>query len=208
MKKETLIYLSLALFALLYFGGSWLYNTTNNVVSNEKNSALVRDYAPSLGKANAKTVIVEFFDPACETCKAFYPFVKNIMKAHPDKIKLVMRHAPFHADSYYVVQMLEASKYQNRYFETLETLYAYQDKWTINHKVNIAPIWGFLQEAGLDIEKLRDDMKRPEVDERIKQDIADTKTLGITKTPEFIVNGKPLKRFGYKELEELIASEL
>jgi len=46
------------------------------------------------------------------------------------------------------------------------------------------------------------------VDERIKQDIADTKTLGITKTPEFIVNGKPLKRFGYKELEELITSEL
>ena len=104
--------------------------------------------------------------------------------------------------------MLEAAKFQNKYFETLEVLYKYQDKWTINHKVNIASIWGFLGEAGLDIEKLRDDMKKPEVDANIKQDIEDTKTLNVMKTPEFFVNGKPLKRFGYKELQELIESEL
>ena len=208
MKKQTLIFVTLGIFALLYFGGSWLYKNTDSSISNEKNSALVRPYAPVIGKATAKTVIVEFFDPACETCRAFFPFVKNIMKQHPDKIKLVMRHAPFHTDSYYVVQMLEAAKFQNKYFETLEVLYKYQDKWTINHKVNIAPIWGFLGEAGLDIEKLRDDMKKPEVDANIKQDIEDTKTLNVMKTPEFFVNGKPLKRFGYKELQELIESEL
>ena len=208
MKKQTLIVLSIAIFALLYIGGSWLYKNTDSSISNEKNSALVRPYAPVVGNPTAKTVIVEFFDPACETCRAFFPFVKNIMKQHPDKIKLVLRHAPFHTDSYYVVQMLEAAKYQNKYFETLDVLYKYQDKWTMNHRVNIAPIWGFLSEAGLDIEKLRDDMKRPEVDKKIKQDIADTKTLNVMQTPEFFVNGKPLKRFGYKELQELIESEL
>jgi len=208
MKKQTLIFVTLGIFALLYFGGSWLYKNMDSSVSNGHSSALVRPYAPVVGNATAKTVIVEFFDPACETCRAFFPFVKNIMKQHPDKIKLVMRHAPFHTDSYYVVQMLEAAKFQNKYFETLEVLYKYQDKWTINHKVNIAPIWGFLGEAGLDIEKLRDDMKKPEVDANIKQDIEDTKTLNVMKTPEFFVNGKPLKRFGYKELQELIESEL
>ena len=208
MKKQTLIVLSIAIFALLYIGGSWLYKNFVSSVSNELIIALVRPFFFFFFYLTAKTVIVEFFDPACETCRAFFPFVKNIMKQHPDKIKLVLRHAPFHTDSYYVVQMLEAAKYQNKYFETLDVLYKYQDKWTMNHRVNIAPIWAFLGEAGLDIEKLRDDMKRPEVDEKIKQDIADTKTLNVMQTPEFFVNGKPLKRFGYKELQELIESEL
>lgn len=63
------------------------------------------------------------------------------MKAYPDKIKLVLRHAPFHTDSYYVVQMLEAAKYQNKYLETLDVLYKYQSKWTRNHKVNIELVW-------------------------------------------------------------------
>ncbi len=208
MKKQTLILIALSFFILIYLGGSWLYKHTDSFVSDEKSTSLVRPYAYQIGKENAKTVIVEFFDPACETCRSFFPFIKNIMKTHPDKIKLVLRHAPFHTDSYYVVQMLEAAKYQNKYLETLEILYKYQERWTLNHKVNIAPIWGFLSEVGLDIEKLRDDMKRPEVDEHIKQDIEDAKTLGVVQTPEFFVNGKPLKRFGYKELQELIESEL
>jgi 2-hydroxychromene-2-carboxylate isomerase len=66
----------------------------------------------------------------------------------------------------------------------------------------------FLPEAGIDIEKLKDDMKKPEIDALIKQDIADTKTLGVKATPEFFVNGKPLLKFGFKELQALIESEL
>ncbi len=205
MKKQTLIFLTIVLLALAYFGGSYLYRNSDSTVSQP---GLIQPYAHVIGKENAKVTIVEFFDPACETCRDFYPFVKNIMKAYPDKIKLVLRHAPFHTDSYYVVQMLEAAKYQNKYLETLDVLYKYQSKWTRNHKVNIELVWPLLPEAGLDLEKLQEDMKKPEISERIKQDFADIKTLGVKQTPEFFVNGKPLKRFGYKELQELIESEL
>ncbi|NMG42229.1 thioredoxin domain-containing protein [Aromatoleum toluvorans] len=34
-------------------------------------------HSPTLGKADAPVVIVEFLDPACETCRAFYPRVKE-----------------------------------------------------------------------------------------------------------------------------------
>ena len=33
-------------------------------------NTLVRPYAPVVGPANAPVTIVEFFDPACETCRA------------------------------------------------------------------------------------------------------------------------------------------
>ncbi len=208
MKKQTIILLSVAILALLYFGGSYFYKNMDTTPSAQANTTLVRPYAYVVGNPDAKTVVVEFFDPACETCRNFYPFVKDIMKANPNKIKLVLRHAPFHTDSYYVVQMLEAAKFQNKYLETLEVLYKYQSSWTRNHKVNVALVWPLLPEAGLDLEKLRDDMKRPEVAANIKQDMEDINTLGVMKTPDFFVNGKPLKRFGYQELKELIESEL
>ena len=38
----------------------------------------------------------------------------------------------------------------------------------------------------------------------IAQDIADGRTLNVTKTPEFFVNGRPLPVFGYEELKKLV----
>ncbi len=209
MNKQLLIASSLLLFVAFYFGGSYLYQKSNVSVSSDKQSALVRPTAFVLGNPDAKTTIVEFFDPACETCKSFYPFVKNILKQHPDKLKLVLRYAPFHTDSYYVVAMIEAARLQNKYLEALEVIYKYQDKWASHTGTpNIGLIWSFLPEAGIDVEQLKNDMKKPEIDAIIKQDIADTKTLGVRATPEFFVNAKPLVKFGKIELQALIDSEL
>ncbi len=209
MNKQLLIASSLLLFAAFYFGGSYLYQKSNVSVSSDKQSALIRPTAFVLGNPDAKTTIVEFFDPACETCKSFYPFVKNILKQHPDKLKLVLRYAPFHTDSYYVVAMIEAARLQNKYLEALEVIYKYQDKWASHTGTpNIGLIWSFLPEAGIDVEQLKNDMKKPEIDAIIKQDIADTKTLGVRATPEFFVNAKPLVKFGKIELQALIDSEL
>ena len=208
MKKQTFIFTSLFALVLLYFGGSYLYRSADHSVSGEKSKALVRSTAYVIGNPQAKTTIVEFFDPACGTCRNFYPFIKNILKQHPDQLKLVLRYAPFHIDSYYVVAMIEAARLQNKYLEAIEVIYKYQDKWASHTQPNIALIWGFLPEVGIDVEKLRDDMKKPEIEALIKQDLEDIKTLGIKATPEFFVNGKPLTKFGMKELQDLIESQL
>lgn len=203
-----MIFTSLFALVLLYFGGSYLYRSADHSVSGEKSKALVRSTAYVIGNPQAKTTIVEFFDPACGTCRNFYPFIKNILKQHPDQLKLVLRYAPFHIDSYYVVAMIEAARLQNKYLEAIEVIYKYQDKWASHTQPNIALIWGFLPEVGIDVEKLRDDMKKPEIEALIKQDLEDIKTLGIKATPEFFVNGKPLTKFGMKELQDLIESQL
>ena len=58
-----------------------------------------RKNAPSKGPNDAKVTIVEFFDPACETCAIFHPFVNSLIEQHPGKVKVVMRYAPFHRGS-------------------------------------------------------------------------------------------------------------
>ena len=47
-----------------------------------------------------------------------------------------------------------------------------------------------------------------EVLENVQQDVADGQLLGVTKTPSFFVNGKPLVRFGYEQLRDLVEAEL
>jgi protein-disulfide isomerase len=169
---------------------------------------LIRDYSPTFGNPDARVTIVEFFDPACGTCKAFHPFVKQIMAANPGRIKLVMRYLPLHKGSDYVAKFLEASRIQNKFLETLEILYAKQSIWASHNNPQPEKIWNLVTGSGLNLSKNREDMARPELAQRVQQDLADARQLQVSKTPGFFVNGKPLVQFGYEQLQELVNKEI
>lgn len=171
-------------------------------------STFIREHSATLGGNDAKVFIVEFMDPACETCAAFSPLVKQIMDANPGKIKLVLRYAPFHEGADYFVKILEAAKKQGKYWETLDVMFKSQPSWTSHHKALPEKIWPILADTGLDIDMLKKDMKDPSIDRIIEQDLADAKTLNVLKTPGYFVNGKPLVTFGRQQLYDLIQSEI
>ena len=179
-----------------------------NFMSQNNLSTFVREYSQTLGNADAKVLLVEFMDPACETCAAFSPIVKQMMADNPGKIKLVLRYAPFHDGADYFVKILEAAKNQGKYWETLKVMFDSQSVWASHHNPQPQKIWQFLPKAGLDIDRIKQDMNDPEIAKRIEQDIADAKTLNVRKTPGFFVNGKPLETFGSKQLYQLIQSEI
>ena len=175
----------------------------------EQNAELfVRDHSPTLGSEDAKVFLVEFMDPACETCAAFAPFVKKIMDANPGKIKLVLRYAPFHEGADNFVKIVEAARMQGKYWETLDIMFKSQNIWASHHNWQPEKLWQFLPQVGLDIERLKKDMNDPAIAKIIEQDMADVKALNVQKTPGYFVNGKPLQTFGYKQLLHLIQTEL
>lgn len=165
-------------------------------------------HAPLLGNAEAKVHIVEFLDPACETCAAFYPHVKKLMSDNAGRIKLSIRHVPFHEGSEQVVRILEAARGQDKYWEALAAVFASQDRWTVNHRVHPDRVWPALAGIGLDLERVRRDMHAADISARIERDLADARALNVTKTPEYFVNGRPMPRFGLEELQGLVKDEL
>ena len=177
-------------------------------LAQENAELFVRDHSQTLGSDEAKVYLVEFMDPACETCAAFSPFVKHIMAKNPGKIKLVLRYAPFHQGADYFVKILEASKKQGKYWQTLEVMFKSQPQWTSHHVAQPEKVWPFLSAAGLNINQLKMDMMDPGIDMIIAQDMKDAKTLNVRKTPGFFVNGKPLTRFGRSQLRQLVESEI
>ncbi|MEH0666124.1 thioredoxin domain-containing protein [Vibrio scophthalmi] len=207
-QNKIVLSITLLMGALLAaFMFSW-YQQQDTVDISVKNNELERAYSASFGPETAKVTIVEFFDPACEACRAFYPFVKKIMNESPDDIRLVLRYAAFHEGSDEVVLMLEAARRQGLYSEVLVSILADQNSWASHSKPNLANAWSIAESAGLDISKAREDMKDPKIIKILEQDTADVKSLGIQKTPTFFVNGKPLETFGSQQLYDLVQSEL
>jgi protein-disulfide isomerase len=173
-----------------------------------RQAALASEHAPTLGPADAKVHIVEFLDPACGTCALFYPMVKGWMADIPDEIRLSVRHVPFHEGVDYAVRVLEASRNQDKYWETLETLLARQREWVSNHVVQPERVLPTLAGLGLDMEQLQADMNSREVQQRMDKDFQDSKALKVVATPEYFVNGRQLPSFGQEQLANLVREEL
>jgi protein-disulfide isomerase len=208
MKQKLLFAIAAAILLLGFFLASKLYTGaqqeqgTQHAALNQAN--LVRMHSPTQGPAEARVQIVEFFDPACETCRNFHPFVKELMATHPGQIRLAMRYTPFHSGSELVVRILEAARRQGRYWETLEALYAAQDDWVQHHSVQPDRVWPHLEQLGLDLERLKQDLDAPEIGAVVAQDMEDARVLKVEKTPEFFVNGRPLPSFGREQLRRLV----
>ena len=73
--------------------------------------ALIRSYSPTMGPEDAPVTVVEFFDPACEACRAFYPVIKDILAEHDGQVRVVLRYTPFHgAASEEAIRVMEAAR--------------------------------------------------------------------------------------------------
>ncbi|OGB50160.1 MAG: disulfide bond formation protein DsbA [Burkholderiales bacterium RIFOXYD2_FULL_59_8] len=212
MKQKSIFIAAAALLILVFVGGALLYQKQQTEqaaqLAKQNMAALVRMDAPSFGNADAPVHIVEFFDPACGTCREFYPMVKALMAEHPGKIRLSLRYAPFHRGSDAVVKVLEAARKQGKFEATLEALFSRQDAWVQNHTANAQLIGPLLAPLGMDLVQLQNDANAPEVATLIARDLADAKTLNVTMTPEYFVNGKPLPQFGFAELKQLVDDAL
>jgi len=212
MKKNFVLIGSILLVVVIFalgmfaFQGKKAEESTTLATKNAAN--LVQFYSPTTGAADAKVTLVEFFDPSCEACRAFYPLVKSILDENNGKVKLVLRYAAFHKDSDIVVKILEASKAQNLYWQSLEAVLLSQPEWADHGAPQVDKIWPYLKAAGLDVEKAKTDMKSPAIESILKQDMADVAAFNVQKTPTFYVNGKPLLNFGEDALRALVKQEI
>ena len=168
----------------------------------------VRRHSPVMGPANARVTIVEFFDPSCEACRAFYPVVKQIMAQYPNDVRLVLRYTPFHQGSEEAVRILETARRQNLFEPVLEALFAQQPQWANDRAPQTELAWEAAASAGLDVARARTEMMSPNITAVVNQDVADVSALNIRGTPTFFVNEKPLPSFGAQQLYDLVRAEV
>ena len=202
MNRKTLFISVAGLLLLVFAVAGVLFQQSASESLNQ--SALEREGAPIKGPHDAKVTIVEFLDPACGTCRDFYPLVKKLIDQYPGKVRAMVRYAPLHPGSDQVVKMLEAARYQGKFWQALELLLRSQNRWVVNHRSQPTQALAVLGVLDLDLQQFSADMKRPELIQAIQRDVQDGQTLNVRATPEFFVNGRPMPSFGYDQLSRLV----
>jgi protein-disulfide isomerase len=171
--------------------------------------SLVRDYSVSFGENRKNIIVVEFLDPECESCALFHPMVKKVFKEYHTDIKLVIKYLPNHKNSKFVTKILEASREQHKYNEVLSMIFEKQPLWAAHNNEKPELLWTFLtQIEGLDIDKLKEDMNNPKIEQIIDTDTKDAKMMSVRGTPTIFVNDKKLEVLSQKDLFDLVENEI
>lgn len=211
MKKEfKLIAIPLIIVAIIagYFISQKPKEETATEVAPEVQGQLHRSSAYIKGAPDAKVKIVEFFDPECPGCRAFYPVVMKVMEEYKGKVSLEARYMLFHTNSYDAALAMEGAGKQGKYWEYTELLFNKQEDWG-NFKEPIRHMFEeYAKELGLDLVTFRGSYEDFSYKSVIAQDMNDGKLLGVQGTPTVFVNGKKLERISYDLLKEAIDSEL
>ncbi|AEQ52812.1 DsbA family protein [Pelagibacterium halotolerans] len=212
MNRRTVVVGTLVVAGAVLAGGAYLYNANQAeqavAIANENAAVLIRPNSPIIGPEDARVTIVEFLDPACEACRAFYPVVKSILEESPEDVRLVVRYAPFHDGSEEAVGILEAARAQGLYVPVMEAIFAAQPQWAAHGSPNMDLAWSAAEEVGLDVERARIDMRSPAMVALLNQDLADIEQLQIGQTPTFFINGQPLTEYNFERLDEQVHEAL
>jgi protein-disulfide isomerase len=137
------------------------------------------------GPSNAKTTIVEFFDYNCPYCRASLPALKNYYDKHKDARFAFIEFPIKGPKSTLAARAAVAAKKQPDKY--LAFHFALMSEENI---VDESLLFEDAQKAGLDIDKLKADMKSPDVDLALAATHNLAQAIGVDGTPAFIVNGK------------------
>ncbi len=141
-----------------------------------------------VGKKDAPVTIVQFTDLQCPFCARFYPPVKEVLKAYPDKVNFIIKNFPlsFHPNARPAAKVALAAHEQGKYIEMVELLLAN------GANVSADKMKEYVKELGLNEQKLTDDLKNKDAqyEAQIKADMDLGAQVDVRGTPTFYMNGK------------------
>ena len=164
-----------------------------NVIERDPN-------APVLGNPEGDVTVVEFFDYNCPYCRRAAPEVDALIAKDPN-IRLVYREWPILGEgSVFAARAALASRKQGKYAEFHAAMMGLQGRAEEESVLRVAA------EIGLDIDRLRQDMTAPAIEEHIATSMRLTRGLGFQGTPSFVIGDGLVPGFVERsQLEEFVA---
>jgi len=168
-----------------------------------------RKCVPFEGKAKgsnkAQVTIVAFSDFQCPFCSRVLPTMDKLIKDYPDKVRIFFKHnpLPFHSDAPLAAQAAVAAEKQGKFWEMHDILFKNQQN------IKRPDLEKYAQELKLDMAKFKADIDSPATKKRVDDDLALGKELGVQGTPNFFVNGRPIRgAVPYEQFKSAVDDEL
>lgn len=142
--------------------------------------------APVEGRADAPLTIVVWSDYACGFCGRVQGTLAKLEHLYPDQIRWVHRTLPLDEDYTLAAEAAAAAAAQGKFRPMHERLFA------LRGRVSRAEAELVARELGLDMIQFRADLDAKTYRAVVANDVADADKLGITATPTFFINGRPI----------------
>ena len=140
--------------------------------------------SPVGGNLKGDVTIVEFFDYRCPYCKQVAPSIARLLK-EDTKLRFVYKEFPILGpESVVAARAALAAHAQGKYAPMHDALMGQRGN------LDEATIMRAAGEAGLDVNRLKADMKKPEIEEQIQKVYQLARALNINGTPAFIVGDR------------------
>jgi len=155
----------------------------------------------TLGNPKGDVTFVEFFDYNCAYCKHAMTDMLTLMKTDP-KLKVVLKEFPvLSSGSVEAAKVAVAVRMQapKKYLEFHQKLLGGRGQADGARALAVA------KEVGLDMDRLKKDIKSPEVEKTLKQDMGLAEALGLNGTPSYVIGDNVIVgAVGYDALKEQI----
>jgi protein-disulfide isomerase len=140
--------------------------------------------SPVAGNPRGDVTVVEFFDYQCGYCKTVLDDVRQLLKADP-KVRFVFKEYPILGpNSVVAARAALASREQGKYLEFHNAL------METKGQLDQAAIERTARSVGIDVERLKRDMAKPEIDQALRRNRQLGDALDIQGTPGFIVGNQ------------------
>ncbi|NWG54664.1 MAG: DsbA family protein [Hydrogenophilaceae bacterium] len=152
----------------------------------EREHAIMNDPRSfSVGPADAKVTVVEFFDYTCPFCQAASDWVVSLTRNHPD-VRVVFKEYPVRPDpaAAEASRAAVAAMRQGRYLQFHQAMMGRSGPLTSEIIDDLA------RRSGIDVARMRRDMQDPAVDALLLENHRQAAEAGITGTPAFMINGE------------------
>jgi protein-disulfide isomerase len=161
------------------------------------------------GKEDGKVIIVEFSDFLCPFCKKSVPVVKRVLEIYGDQVLFVYRDFPIyslHPTAGKAAEAAECADDQGRFWEYHDNLFDKQSEWG---KVGVPKFKEYAIALELDTNAFNECLDSGKYTDEVNMDLLEGKSLGITGTPAFFINGRKVAGSQpFSVFKEIIDEEL
>ena len=147
------------------------------------------DGAPIRGTPDAPVTVVEFSDFECPFCKQAHPTLKQLLERYPGKIRLAYRDFPLdsiHPQARRAAEAARCAHDQTKFWEYHDVLFSQSPRLSTDD------LRRYADQVGLDVTKFDDCLTAGTHKAAVQRDLDEGNRLGVTGTPAFFVNGRPL----------------
>lgn len=141
--------------------------------------------APVKGDSDAPITIVEFSDYQCPFCKRSQATLKQVQEKYPGKIRMVFKDFPlsFHARAMPAAQASRCAGEQGKYWE-------FHDKMFSGSGLSDDDLKRYAEELSLDTSAFDTCFTSKKYASAVSADASQGRSLGVTGTPAFFINGR------------------